>query len=131
MYGRRMKSNGYAPVISKFIKSIRNRDSITIYGDGEQTRGFLYVDDAVEATLLALRTQCSSEIFNIGTGKSTSINELARLLMNLTGVKVKVRRKKARVGEIKHSHADISKATQKLGFRPKVELKKGLLEILS
>lgn len=131
VYGRRMVTNGYAPVISSFVRCMKNNGSILIYGDGEQTRDFIHVSDAVEAVLLGLKAERSGEIFNIGTGKPTSINQLAQLLIDLTGKEIRVKRKEARAGEVRHSHANASKATQELGFLPKVDLRKGLEEILS
>ena len=132
VYGRRMSNNGYAPVISKFTKNIRNNASITIYGDGEQTRDFIHVHDVVEAALLTLRSQeVSGDTINIGTGKPTSINQLVKLLIDLAGKEVRIIRKEARTGEIRHSHANITKATGKLGFLPKVDLKEGLQDTIS
>ena len=132
VYGKRMKSANEASVISSFIEKIRNKQTVTIYGDGKQTRDFLHVNDAVDAILLAMQNNdCINEIYNIGTGKPASINHLFDILKNITGVNVKVRRVKARRGEIRHSYANISKARKELHYRPKFVLKSGLRDLLT
>lgn len=114
------------------IDKLRENEPSIIYGDGEQTRDFLYVEDAVEACMLSLSSEnCVGEVINVGTGIKTTINELADLLIKLM--------KKAHItpihaepgkGDIKNSYADISKAQKTLGYKPKVTLEKGLKNCL-
>jgi len=124
-YGPR-QTGAYAGVISKFIKRALSGESLIIYGDGEQTRDFIYVDDVVGAIVEALESDLNFGIFNIGTGKATSINELAELIRKLTNRNVPVIHEKERPGDIRHSHASIKAAEKVLKWAPKIELEEGL-----
>lgn len=105
---------------------------LVIFGDGEQTRDFVYVEDVVEANLLALKSgKAVGKTFNIGTGVATSINRLAGTLLKIVDKKyLGILHYKAREGDIKHSVADISEAKFTLGFNPKVSLRNGLRKLL-
>jgi nucleoside-diphosphate-sugar epimerase len=128
VYGPRQTAGQYAGVISRFFDRLRDKLPPIIYGDGEQTRDFVYVGDVVEATVLALGCEkAAGEILNVGTGKATSVNQLFRIftkLMHCFSVKPKYVAR--REGEIRHSQADITKAKKILGYRPKVSLGQGL-----
>jgi len=124
------KLSEYAAVIPKFITSISNDKSPVIFGDGEQTRDFTFVKDAVNANILAAASK-ETGIFNIAYGKRISINDLAKSIMNITGKKIKPIYKEPRSGDIRHSLADISKAKRKLGYVPKIEIKEGLEETIA
>lgn len=132
VYGPRQTAGQYAGVISRFFDRLRKKLPPVIYGDGEQTRDFVYVDDVVEATVLALDCdRATGEILNIGTGKATSVNQLFKTFMKLMrcpGVKPKY--VAPRVGEIRHSQADITKAKKILGYRPKVSLEQSLRKFI-
>lgn len=117
----------YSPVIPKFITSITKNMLPTIFGDGNQTRDFVFVEDVVNANILAL--ECSSsdkESINIACGVETSINDLALIITELSDKKFEPVHAVARKGEIMRSFADISKAKQLLNFEPKYSLKEGL-----
>jgi len=118
----------YAAVIPNFIaRFLKNKPPI-IFGDGEQTRDFTFVKDAIEANILAAEKDTTG-VFNIGTGKKVSINELARLITEITGRDVRPIYREPRPGDIKHSLADISKAKQ-FGYNPKYNLEEGLRETI-
>ena len=124
------KLSEYAAVIPRFITSISNDKSPVIFGDGEQTRDFTFVKDAVNANILAAASK-ETGVFNIAYGKRISINDLAKSIMNITGKKIKPIYKEPRSGDIRHSLADISKAKRKLGYVPKIEIKEGLEETIA
>ncbi len=124
----------YSAVIVKFINRIITDRPIEIYGDGEQTRDFIYIDNVVTANLLAFEKLLSGEIktalCNIGSGLKLSINELVKILQDLTGKTAKISYQPERIGEIKHSYADISKALDILGFNADIDFKEGLKRVL-
>jgi UDP-glucose 4-epimerase len=131
VYGLRMRSDQYGGVISRFIERLRAGESPVIYGDGEQTRDFVHVGDVVEAMVLSLDNgNAVGRTFNIGSGRPTTIKSLARLLIEIAGVSgVEPVYSRARVGDIRHSYADISRVKDVLGFEPRFSLKKGLLTL--
>jgi UDP-glucose 4-epimerase len=129
VYGTRQQSGPYSSVITTFLELVKHDKPLVIYGDGNQTRDFLYVDDAVEACLLAARCRksCFGGVFNVGAGIQTSIKDLARMLIDCSGKpRVKVAYEEARRGEIRDSCADITKAREKLKFMPKTSILGGL-----
>ncbi len=129
VYGSRQDPcSQYAAVIPSFIRRVSQRKSPIIFGDGEQTRDFTFVEDAVEATILAAESNASG-IFNIGRGESTSINQLAELIIGLVGKSVEPIREEPRPGDIRHSLADISRA-RVFGYEPKYSLEEGLRETI-
>ncbi len=131
VYGTRQVLNDYSGVITRFIGRIKEKKPLIIYGDGLQSRDFVNVKDVVEAVFAALQSvDAHGQVFNIGSGKPTSINELAKILLELTGVDLEVCHEKPRAGEIKHSYGDIAKAREVLGYEPKVLLKEGLHDLI-
>src|SRR6202790_3233076 len=117
----------YSGVLAKFAKAFLEEDQPVIYGDGEQTRDFTFVDNAVQANLLACEAPAASgHTFNIGTGASVSLNHTLPLLCELTGKNLPARYDPAREGDIRDSLADIHKARQMLGYDPTVMFKEGL-----
>jgi UDP-glucose 4-epimerase len=131
VYGPRQGMNEYSGVITRFIDRCRLGLPLTIYGDGSQTRDFVNVKDVAEAILASTRSVGAvGEVFNIGSGKPTTVNELAKTVIELAKVGSKISYAKSRVGDIKDSYADISKAKKILGFEPKVSLKDGLLSLV-
>jgi UDP-glucose 4-epimerase len=130
VYGPRQAFSGYSGVITQFLDRINKSLPLTIFGDGEQTRDFVYVQDVVEANLLALKcARAFGEVFNIGTGVATSINQLANALLEIAEKNLKIVHSEARKGDIRHSVADITKAREKLGYNPEVPLKEGLRKL--
>ncbi|MBS7612407.1 SDR family oxidoreductase [Candidatus Bathyarchaeota archaeon] len=132
VYGCGQPLNEYSGVIARFLSRVRRGEPPIIYGDGLQTRDFIYIDDVVDAFILALNADVSAETFNIAYGKPTTINELANVMLKLSGMEtLKPIYMEARKGDIVHSYADISKARKMLKFNPKVSLEEGLAKMLN
>jgi UDP-glucose 4-epimerase len=132
VYGPKQGLNDYSGVITKFMDKIKQKLPLTVYGDGSQTRDFVYVQDVVNAVCLALENaDVSGEVFNIGTGKATTIQELAQTMLSITGVNLEISNLPPREGDIKHSYANISKANKLLGYNPQFMLNEGLTNLLS
>lgn len=110
----------------KFLKALFAGEEILIYGDGEQTRDFTYISDAVEANLLALREAAVGKVFNIGGGSQVTVNAILKLLEEIMGMKPRVRYQKLQRGDMRHTYADIGRAREILGFSPKVSVEEGL-----
>jgi len=117
----------YAAVVPIFITKMLQGNSPVIYGDGEQTRDFIYVDDVVKANLLAASTPyVSGEVFNIASGESLSINQLVKILNQVLGTNLEPEYQAERKGDVIHSRASIEKARNMLGFVPSVTFEEGL-----
>jgi len=117
----------YAAVIPKFITSLLKGEAPIIFGDGEQSRDFTFVENVVRANLAACEaTRVVGEVINIACGKNTTINELYRLIAELIGTDVKPRYALPRPGDVRHSLADVSKAERLLGLKEFVDLREGL-----
>jgi len=125
---RQDPTSQYAAVIPRFITALLRGERPTIYGDGEQTRDFTFVDNCVQANLLAATAEgVAGEVFNVGAGKQTSVNELFRLIRSLVGVNdIEPLYAPPRLGDVRHSLADITKARERLGYEPSVLLEEGL-----
>jgi len=120
-------SSEYSGVISRFISAILNDKQPVIYGDGEQTRDFVYVNDVVSANILASRA--FPGVYNIACAKSISLNTLVAVIGNILEKPVVPRYESARAGDIKHSLADINRA-KGMGYIPKYDLKEALIETI-
>ena len=117
----------YAAVIPKFITKLLAKEPITVYGDGEQSRDFTYIDNVVEANLLALhRPSAPGAVCNIGCGQRVSLNELIEILERLLGIRAQVTYAPRKPGDVRHSLADITNTTSILGYVPKIEIEEGL-----
>ncbi len=118
----------YAAVVPKFINRALEDEPAIIYGDGEQSRDFVYVDDVVDANIqAALSNKANGEVINIAAGKSTSVNQLAENISEIAETEsIKPRLMPSRPGDIRHSYADISKAKELMDWEPKTELRDGL-----
>ncbi|MEL4305919.1 GDP-mannose 4,6-dehydratase [Methanococcoides sp. LMO-2] len=128
---RQDPSNPYSGVISKFMERVRNDLNPIAFGDGEQTRDFISVHDIVDMVELVIKKEeAVGEVFNAATGRSTTINELAEIIIELFDKDLDVDHREPLAGDIRHSLADISKARE-IGFVPKIELKQGLEEFLN
>ena len=126
---RQDPSSPYSGVLAKFISQMLSGEQPTIFGDGEQSRDFTYIDNAVEANLLACSAQAAKaagQVFNIATGYQVTLNETFTLLQNLTSYTGSAKYGPERGGDIKHSLADISKAEAGLDYKPKVNFEEGL-----
>jgi UDP-glucose 4-epimerase len=129
IYGPEQKiDSSYASVIPIFITKALRNENLIIYGNGKQTRDFIYIEDIINALILA--SEKGSGVFNIGSGKPTSINELSNLIIELANSKSKIIHEKEREGDIIHSLSDISKANKILGFKPIYDLRTGLIETI-
>ena len=130
VYGPRMNPDGaYALLIPKFIKLISQEIRPTINGGGKQVRDFTYVSDVVDATLLAAESDLSGEVFNIGFGKSISVNDVAQIINRIMGKNIKPVHGPP-VVEPKATLSSSKKAKKYLGWEPKVDLEKGLKMML-
>jgi len=117
----------YSGVLSRFATAFLEDQPPVIYGDGEQTRDFTYVDNAVQANLLACEAPTASGgVFNIGTGNRVSLNQTLEHLRRITGKKLEAKYDPPRDGDIRDSQADISRARQVLGYEPTVMFEEGL-----
>jgi len=117
----------YSAVIPKFIDQLLQGQRLTVFGDGEQSRDFTYVDNVVEANILALSaTGASGRVFNIGCGSRISLNSLIRQLEKILEVTAQVEYLPPRTGDVRDSLADVSLAKNVLAFQPLVSLEDGL-----
>jgi len=127
IFGPGQDPNGeYAAVIPKFIELMLDGERPVIYGDGEQSRDFTYIDNAVQANILAAETDVSGEAFNVGSGDRVTINELVDQLNGLLEIDREPIYSDPRPGDVRHSLADTSKANALLGYEPAVTFTEGL-----
>jgi nucleoside-diphosphate-sugar epimerase len=127
VYGPRQRSGHYSGVIPNFIEKVSRGESPVIYGDGNQTRDFTFVQDVVVANISALETEVEpGQVINIAGGNPVSVNEVFQTIVQITEKKVEPAYQPERKGDIKKSFADISKARKLLGYEPKFKLKEGL-----
>jgi UDP-glucose 4-epimerase len=129
-------SNAYGPrslhkksVVAAWLRAALAGEPVTIHGDGEQTRDFVYADDLAGAVIKALdapETAVAGELFQVGTGRETTINELAKAVERAVGQALDVRRAKARQGDVRRNVARVDKAADRLGYRAGVTLDEGL-----
>ena len=120
----------YAGVITKFLDRINEGKAPIVFGKGSQIRDFIHVSDVAKANLMAMNSNCSNLIVNIATGNTTSILELANMMINASGLKMDPIFAEALKGDIEKSHADISQAKEYFNWEPKIELRDWLTEIL-
>ena len=131
VYGPRQEGSEYGNVIPIFLRRIGEGKPLIIFGDGNQTRDFVFVEDIVQANILAAtQPQAIGGIFNIATGKKTSVNELAELVEKITGKNTQIIHNKPRAGEVRDSQANLEKAGKTLEYKPQISLEEGLLLIL-
>jgi len=118
----------YAAVIPKFVTAALRRERPQVFGDGEHTRDFCYIDNAVSANLLAATTtrKLKGEIVNVACGERTSLNELLRIIGELVGAPLEPRYGPPRAGDVRDSLADIRAARELLGYEPRVDVREGL-----
>jgi UDP-glucose 4-epimerase len=129
VYGPRQDpKSAYAAVIPSFIKRASEGKAPVIFGDGEQTRDFVFIKDTVEANILAAESQACG-IFNIGSGQSITINELANNIFSNMGSQMIPVHQKPRPGDVRHSIADIAKA-KTFGYEPRYTLEEGLKQTI-
>jgi UDP-glucose 4-epimerase len=126
---RQDPTSPYSGVLAKFITQMLDGEQPTIFGDGKQSRDFTYIDNTVEANLLAAKApaaQAAGQVFNVATGTRVDLNETFQVLKKIIGYKGEVKYEAERAGDVKHSLADLSRAEKHLGYKPKVNFEEGL-----
>jgi nucleoside-diphosphate-sugar epimerase len=119
-------------VVSRFIDAIATGVPPTIHGDGEQTRDFTYVENVARANFAATeKPEAAGSVYNIGCATRVSVNELWRVMAELSGSDLEPRYTPSRSGDVPHSLADIGRARKDLGYEPEVDLREGLCRTLS
>jgi len=130
VYGKG-QSPEYAGVITKFLEKITKNEPLEIFGDGVQTREFVSIDDVVDAINLTISNiQGKLDVYNIASGKSISINDLANLMILISGKDLKIIHHPQGKGEVRFSQADISLSKKELGFSPKIGLEQGIKNLI-
>ncbi len=117
------QTSEYAGVITKFLEKIKQKKSVIIFGDGLQTRDFIAIQDVINSIYNAIQSD-DSGTYNIASGESITINELAEQMILFSGKKLEKQHIASKKGDIRYSHADISKAKKELGYYPKIKLDK-------
>jgi nucleoside-diphosphate-sugar epimerase len=123
IYGPRQRPD---MAFHRFIRKAIQGDPITVYGDGEQTRDFTFISDAIEANLLAVKEDVAGKVFNIGGGSRISVKEVIRLLERILAGPIQVEYQAGLKGEMKHTYADCLRARDLLGYIPRVSISEGL-----
>jgi UDP-glucose 4-epimerase len=132
VYGPKNESSPYSGVITKFLRKAKNGEALTVEGDGEQTRDFIHVSDIAQALALALEAKdVGGEVFNVCTGQPTSINNLVDALSVVTQRDLDAVHGPPRIGDIRFSYGDASKASIRLGFNANVTLQEGLAHLVA
>jgi UDP-glucose 4-epimerase len=129
VFGYPMTRNEYSGVIPLFFERLMAGQDLVIYGDGQQSRDFVYVKDVVSANLLAAIHGRPGRAYNIGSGSSITILDLARAMMDCTGTESQIRFEQPRLGEVYASTAEIALARTDLRFEPAYDVRRGLAEI--
>jgi UDP-glucose 4-epimerase len=127
VYGPRSKKK--SSVVAKFIRQALNGETCEIYGDGTQTRDFLYIDDLIRALLLSMEKDVGGETFQIATGMERTVGEVAELIahaLDKRGVRMNIKHGQPRLGDVKRNFADTSKARKMLGWELEMELEEGI-----
>jgi UDP-glucose 4-epimerase len=132
VYGEREEFKGeYANLVSQFILAALKGETIKVFGDGTQTRDFIYVQDVVDAFIKAMNSNIDFDIFNVGRGKSYSLNEVIAMVSRILDVDVRVKYVENPIKNyVWHTLADTTKAEERLGFKAKVDLEEGIRKII-
>ena len=123
VYGPRQRPD---MAFHKFIKAILNNDEIPVFGDGEQTRDFTYIDDIVDGNISAMNTPVVGEVFNIGGGSRITVNDTIEIIERVCEKKAEIKYIEKQKGDVIHTAADISKAKRLLDYVPKFDVEKGI-----
>jgi len=123
IYGPRQRPD---MAFNRFTRAILDGREILVYGNGKQTRDFTYIDDAIEANVLAMKSKKDAGVYNIAGGSRTTVNNCIKVLEEITGKNATVRNTEIQKGDVKHTYADTSRASKDLGYKPKVSLREGL-----
>lgn len=111
---------------ARFMRALADGESIEVFGDGEQTREFTYVSDAVEGTIKAATADVVGQVFNLGGGSRVTINRVLATLEDISGMKARRQTLPAAPGDPRHTGASINLARERLGWEPRVSLREGL-----
>ncbi len=130
IYGVNQRFDLYGNVIPIFAKRIFAGEPITIYGDGEQTRDFVNVDDVARANLLASQSDNGTDVYNLGSGGSVTINWLAKTMQDIAGLHVGIQYAPERPADVRHCKANANKVLSALDFRANVDLESGLVKYM-
>ena len=133
VFGPKQDPNSfYSAVIPKFISLMLQGKQPTIHGDGQTSRDFTYIDNVIEANLLACicKWPGNSEVMNIGCGEKITLNELVDYINKIIYTEIKPIHTETRAGDVKHSLADINKARAILGYEPKINVREGLVKLV-
>lgn len=133
VYGPKQNPESQYSGVLSIIKDRLVSDKVfTMYGDGNQTRDFTYIDDVIEAMLILLRDpDIKWDVYNIATGKSTSLNEIIKIFEKVANKNLKIKYESKRQGDIENSQADVNKIREKVGFNTKISLEEGLRKYYS
>jgi len=125
------QSNAYAGVITKFLEKIKEEKPLEIFGDGTNTRDYIFIEDLIHGILQAIENIVGKKgtVYNLGSGKSSSINELASLMLQISEKNLDIVHLPPRPGDLLYSEVLISKAKTELGYSPKFDLKSGLSKL--
>lgn len=123
VYGPRQRPD---MAFHKFFRAMLKGDEITLYGDGDQTRDFTFVSDAVAANLACMEAPVNGDVFNVGGGSRISVNRVLELMQSISGREARIRRIDDQKGDVRHTFADTTRAREALGFRPSVSTEEGL-----
>jgi UDP-glucose 4-epimerase len=131
VYGPRQRAGGEGGVVAEWVSRARKGLPLIVFGDGSQTRDFVHVLDVADAVLTVLKDESvDGEVFNVGFGRATSLNELAKIVLHFAGRDLGIVYQEQREGDVPASFADISKAGDAFGFKPRVPLEEGLKPLL-
>jgi len=125
VYGPRQRPD---MAFQRFLTSVRDGKSITVYGDGEQTRDFTFISDIVAANIAAAAQGRPGSVYNIGGGSRVTLNHVLELIQKVTGKTVAIQREPEQKGDMRHTYADTSAARRDLDFNPRVSLENGLAQ---
>jgi len=130
-FGRRQTFTPYVGVITIFINRLLKGESPVVFGDGQQMRDFVYVGDIARANILAMKSDATNEILNIGTGRATSVNDIAAILQSRINPGIKILHGEEQPGELKISFPDISRAGNKIGYFPQWSFEQKVEEVIA
>ena len=126
-------ANPYTGILSIFSTRILNGNDVDVYEDGEESRDFVYIEDAVDATILGIeKEKANAQVFNVGSGVATTVRQVAEVLKSFYNSEINILiNGKYRLGDIRHNYADLTKINHFLGFSPKYDFQKGISDFVS
>jgi len=130
VYGPRQDPHGEAGVVAIFTGQMLSSTQVAINGDGEQLRDYIHVRDCARANLIATKEDIETGIYNLGSGVGKTVNEIYRLLKNITDYSLDAVHASAKLGETRHIYLDATKARNSLGWTPMISLEQGLVEVV-